>query len=67
MHDTITKAIADRWAGEKCHLNGAPSKITGRLNKFATIAPLNIAIASVEFNWHTVNRVMLEKGGFFEV
>ena len=65
MHDTITKAIANQFAGESCYLDGTPAKVTGRLNAYATIAPLNSAVASVEFSWHTVNRIM-RRDRYFE-
>lgn len=64
--DAITRAIADRWAGEPCYLDGAPAKITGRLNAYGTVAPLDVGLGKVEHSWHTINRVMRERGGFFE-
>ena len=64
-HDTITRAIADKWTGQRCYLNGAPARIVGRLNDFGIVAPDNPSVPSLEYSWHTINRVM-EKGGFFE-
>ena len=57
-NDPIQKEIAKQFTGESCYLDGAPAKVTGRLNAFATIAPLNPALPSVEYSWHTVNRIM---------
>lgn len=65
MQDTITRAIADRWAGEKCYLNGAPATVRGRLLPFAKITPQDERLAAVEYSWHTVQRIM-ERGGFFD-
>ena len=62
--DTITEIIADRWAGETCWLNGKEAKVTGRLNRFATVGTLD-GSQRFEYSWHTVNRVMLYKGREF--
>lgn len=62
--DKMQQRLADKWAGERCYLNGAPAKVCGRLNRFATIAALD-SDASAEFAWHTVNAVM-NRGRFFE-
>ena len=64
--DTIVAAIADQWTGESCccavvllcYLNGAPSRITGRLNRVGTVAPLNASLSDEQWNWHQINRIM---------
>ncbi len=55
--DAERRAIADRFTGFRCTLDGKPAIVCGRLNRFATIATLDGAL-SVEFCWETVNRVM---------
>lgn len=57
--------MAERWAGAACTLNGRPAKVTGRLNRFATVAYMNGDMASVEFSWPAVETVMLANGGRF--
>ena len=59
---SITQWIANRYAGKRCYLNGAPAKIIGRLCAQAWIAPLNTALAPVQYSWHTVQRVMRQAG-----
>ena len=61
--DSITKAIIERWCGRQCYLNGKPAIISGRKNRFATVATLD-GSQSFEWNWHTVNRVMYGKMEF---
>ena len=61
--DTIVEAIANRWAGKPCYLNDKPAKIVGRLNPFATVATMD-GSQSVEFSWHTINRIMYGKMEF---
>jgi hypothetical protein len=55
--DTITAAIADQWTGHHCYLDDKPAIISGRLNRFATVATTD-GTQCVEFAWHTVNRIM---------
>jgi hypothetical protein len=59
------KAIADQYSGAACYLDGVPAKIVGRANEFATVAALNSA-AAVQYSWHAVNRIMRDRGRFFE-
>lgn len=63
--DPIARAISERWTGERCYLDGAPARIVGRLNRFATVAPDNPDVPAIDYSWHTVNRVM-ERGRYFE-
>jgi len=62
--DTISRAIAEQFAGRRCYLDGAPAKIVGRQNGAATVAT-DDGQRAMEWSWHTVNRVM-RCGGFFE-
>lgn len=57
------KAIADKYAGAACTLNGLPARVTGRLCDYATIAQLNSGL-SAEWSWPAVERVMLTGGNF---
>jgi hypothetical protein len=57
------QAIADRWTGERCTLNGLPAKITGRLLKFGFVSPFDDNYAA-EFPWETIDRVMAKGGKF---
>ena len=63
-NDPIQRKIADRYTGERCYLDGAPARITGRLNSVGTVAPDDPAVSSVEFSWHAINRIM-QAGGYF--
>lgn len=57
----MSQVIANKYSGELCQLytlNGIErAKVTGRLNKHATIASLDSAL-SIEVNWQTVERKM---------
>jgi len=57
--------LADKWAGEKCFLNGKPAKILGRLNRVATIAILPDG-PSEQFSWQQVERTMRKHFGNFD-
>ena len=65
MNESIRQAIADQWTGKACYLDGAPAIIAGRLLPFAKVATLD-GKRSLEWAWHTVNRVMRDRHGFFE-
>jgi hypothetical protein len=54
---SVQQAIADQWTGERCYLDGAPAKIVGRLLPFAHVVT-DDGKRSVEWAWHTVNRIM---------
>lgn len=56
-------AIADRWAGAACMLDGKPAKVTGRLNQHATVAVLPDGY-HCEFTWRQVDNVMTSGGRF---
>ncbi len=64
QHDTITREIARQFTGKSCWLDGSPAKVTGRLEPFATISPLNPQLATVVYSWHTVNRIMRRDQNF---
>ena len=51
-----TDTLANRWAGERCYLDGRPAKITGRLNPVATVAVLPDG-PTCEFFWGHVDKV----------
>jgi hypothetical protein len=57
------KAIADRFSGRACLLDGETAKIEGRLNNFATVARLDNK-GSVEFSWNAVERIMTSTMAF---
>jgi hypothetical protein len=63
MSDKKRKQIADKWAGELCQLDGKKAKVTGRLNRFATIGCLDSAL-QVEYAWEVVERVMSNDKSF---
>lgn len=50
--------IANKWTGHACLLDGQQARITGRLNDFASIAPLDPRIGCVEYTWDGVNEIM---------
>lgn len=58
-----TVQFADKWAGESCTLNSRNAKIVGRLNRFATVAALDMTL-SAQWAWETVDCIM-KKGGHF--
>ncbi len=57
MTDKQRQEIANKYFGRMCLLDGRDAKICGRLNKFASICPLD-SFDSVEFSWETVKRIM---------
>ncbi len=57
MPESMRRAIADRWTGERCYLDGAPAKVIGRLLPFARIVT-NDGARSYEWAWQTVNTIM---------
>lgn len=58
------RLLADKWAGSACSLRGVPAKITGRLEAFGSVSPLDPEIGAIEYSWQTIDRVM-ESGGLF--
>jgi|TARA_Y100000310_G_scaffold197133_1_gene197209 hypothetical protein len=69
MHNFNTnlhvQALADRFAGEPCTLDGEPAKIVGRQCKFATVATLRPSGPTAQFSWQTVQRRMVVGGRRF--
>jgi len=57
-----TRNLAKKFAGQECWLTIGgieyPARVTGRKNTFATIAPIDVTIPSIEYNWHVVARIM---------
>jgi hypothetical protein len=68
MSAAIIKEIKQQFVGQHCWLVIDDiewnAKITGNKNKFATVAPLNPNIPSVEFSWFVVNRIMRQNRVF---
>lgn len=62
--DAPTRRLAEKWAGERCYLDGAPARILGRANRVATVAVLPDG-PHEEYSWHVVGRIM-QAGGFFD-
>lgn len=56
-------AIADKYAGQSCTLDGEEAKVTGHTARFATVASLKSAKAIV-FAWPTVDRIMKKEAQF---
>jgi len=61
-----TQDIANDYAGHICTINGEPGKVTGRLNRFATVGSF-CGTYQAEFAWSTVERIMRDGYGEFEV
>jgi hypothetical protein len=59
------RALADRYTGRTCSLNGRAALILGRFQPFATVAVFPDGPA-FEFSWETVARVMETREGRFE-
>lgn len=66
MATNFIEEIAEQYTGKECTLDGQPAKIVGRLNAYATVAPLDDKHPAVEFAWPTVKRVMENKEGKFK-
>ena len=62
-------AIAERYAGAPCHLDGRPARVTGRMLRFALIAvlePLDGGTTyNVEYSWPAVEHIMEDRAGWF--
>jgi hypothetical protein len=62
MSESIITEIKRQFVGQHCFLEidgrEYDARICGRLNKFATVGPLNSGIPPVEFTWFVVNRIM---------
>ncbi len=59
--------LAERWAGSICTLDGRPAKVVGRVNPFATVAPvesLDDNYAGFQWSWEAVDRIMKAGGNF---
>ncbi len=56
--------LQEKYTGKTCTLDGHAAKITGRVNQFATITPLNPKLGIVEFSWQAVERIMSKDGKF---
>jgi len=56
--------LANQWTGETCTLDGEPARVTGRLNRFATVKTIDPSGPIVEFSWEAVDR-MMQVGGYF--
>jgi hypothetical protein len=52
--------IAERFTCADCTLNGHSARIKGRLLNYAVVTPDDQSIATAEFSWHTVERIMTE-------
>jgi hypothetical protein len=62
---TTIDLIAERFSCAPCTLNGQEAKISGRLMKYAVIAPYDMRYACVEFSWEAVERIMTDGNGAF--
>jgi heat shock protein HslJ len=60
---TLTNRTPDNMTGAACTLDGKPATITGRCNRFASVATLDLS-ARAEFSWHACANV-LDSGGAF--
>ncbi len=56
--DSQRKAIADKWCGEACTLNGKPAKIVGSANTFMKIVPLDSSVGGFEWPFETIDETM---------
>jgi hypothetical protein len=66
MKPNLTQAIAQKYAGAACTLDGWEAKVMGRNLPVATVAALDMAGPSAQFSWDAVRRVMEKMGGRFE-
>ena len=61
----VWQALAERWAGSVCTLDGKEARVVGRLNEFATVRQVK-GKAEADFSWFTVDRIMVFKKGAFK-
>lgn len=57
MTDREKRAVAEKWSGEDCTLNGKPARVTGRLEPFASVRG-DDGITLAVYSWEAVSRVM---------
>ena len=62
--DKARQELANQWAGGACTLDGEPARVTGRLNRFATVKTIDPSGPIVEFSWEAVDR-MMQVGWYF--
>ena len=55
-------ALANKWSGTPCTLDGVPARISGRLDVMATILTKHRAIS---WSWRDVDIIMRYRGGRF--
>jgi hypothetical protein len=66
MRYESTHALALRWVGAKCWLNGMPAVIVGRLFRVALVCAIDPTEGELACPWHHINQMMLLcKGNFF--
>lgn len=51
-------AIAERWAGEPCTLNGRPAKITGSAHDAGSVGTLDPTGPKAQWSWPAIDRIM---------
>jgi len=56
------RAIAEKWVGEPCTLNGKPATVNGRKLRFPVVAADDGE--SYEWSWEAVDRIMKKDGKF---
>lgn len=61
----VEQLVGQSYVGVPCTLDGHPATITGRLERFGTVAMLPHG-ARYEYAWATIARVMQHNGGRFK-